>query len=156
LDDPPAAADRTGRDDHRTGGDFVTAVGPRILLVEDNELNRALVRAILTRAPDPTVRSAHLVEAHNLTQARAVLAHETVDAVLLDVQLPDGSGLSLLDDFAGRPDVPRPAIIAVTGGVLPEQRAAAMAAGCDAIVEKPFIAAELIRALVDSIAARQG
>jgi two-component system KDP operon response regulator KdpE len=102
------------------------------------------------------VRSAHLVEAHNLTQARAVLAHETVDAVLLDVQLPDGSGLSLLDDFAGRADVPRPAIIAVTGGVLPEQRAAAMAAGCDAIVEKPFIAAELIRALVDSIAARQG
>jgi len=130
--------------------------GPRILLVEDNELNRALVRAILTRAPDPTVRSAHLVEAHNLTQARAVLAHETVDAVLLDVQLPDGSGLSLLDDLAGRAGVPRPAIIAVTGGVLPEQRAAAMAAGCDAIVEKPFIAAELIRALVDSIAARQG
>jgi two-component system KDP operon response regulator KdpE len=129
---------------------------PRILLVEDNERNRALVRAILTRAPDPTVRSAHLVEAHDLTQARAVLSHETVDAVLLDVQLPDGSGLSLLDDFAGRTDASRPAIIAVTGGVLPEQRAAAMAAGCDAIVEKPFIAAELIRALVDSIAARQG
>jgi two-component system KDP operon response regulator KdpE len=128
---------------------------PRILLVEDNELNRALVRAIMTRASDPTLRNAHLVEAHNLTQARAVLSHEQVDAVLLDIQLPDGSGLALLDDLAGRDDVPRPAVIAVTGGVLPEQRAAAMAAGCDAIVEKPFVAAELMRALSDSIAARQ-
>lgn len=128
---------------------------PRILLVEDNELNRALVRAIMTRASDPGLRNAHLLEAHNLTQARAVLSHEQVDAILLDIQLPDGSGLALLDDLAGRDDMPRPAVIAVTGGVLPEQRAAAMAAGCDAIVEKPFVAAELMRALTDSIAARQ-
>jgi two-component system KDP operon response regulator KdpE len=133
----------------------VTESPLRILLVEDNDLNRALVRAIMTRTGDPTLRTAQLVEAHNLTQARAVLAHGTVDAVLLDIQLPDGSGLSLLDDFASRPDLRRPAIIAVTGGVLPEQRAAALAAGCDAIVEKPFVAAELTRALTDSIAARQ-
>jgi len=128
---------------------------PRILLVEDNDLNRALVRAIMTRAGDPALRNAQLVEAHNLTQARAVLSHDPVDAVLLDVQLPDGSGLALLDDLAGRVELPRPAVIAVTGGVLPEQRAAAIAAGCDAIVEKPFVATELIRALVDSMAARQ-
>jgi two-component system KDP operon response regulator KdpE len=125
---------------------------PRILLVEDNELNRALVRAILTRAADPAMRGAQLLEAHNLTQARAVLAHEEVDAVLLDVQLPDGSGLSLLDDFAGRPGARRPAVIAVTGGVLPEQQAAAYAAGCDAILQKPFVAAQLTRVITDSIA----
>jgi two-component system KDP operon response regulator KdpE len=128
---------------------------PRILLVEDNELNRALVRAILNRAADPAVRGAHLLEAHNLTQARAVLAHEEVDAVLLDVQLPDGSGLALLDDFAGQAGVRRPAIIAVTGGVLPEQQAAAFAAGCDAILQKPFVAAQLVRVLTDSIASHQ-
>jgi two-component system, OmpR family, KDP operon response regulator KdpE len=133
----------------------VTDSPPRILLVEDNELNRALVRAILTRAGDPALRSAHLVEAHNLTQARAVLTHEEFDAVLLDIQLPDGSGLAVLDDLAGRVHPRRPAVIAVTGGVLPEQRAAAVAAGCDAIVEKPFVAAELVRALADSIASRQ-
>jgi two-component system KDP operon response regulator KdpE len=126
----------------------------RILLVEDNELNRALVRAIVTRAADPAVRAAQLLEAHNLTQARAVLATEEVDAVLLDVQLPDGSGLSLLDDFAGRADARRPAIIAVTGGVMPEQQAAAFAAGCDAILQKPFVAAELVRVLNDNIASR--
>jgi two-component system KDP operon response regulator KdpE len=130
----------------------VTDTQPRILLVEDNELNRALVRAILTRTADLTLRGAHLVEAHNLTQARAILANEEVDAVLLDVQLPDGSGLALLDDFAGRDDVRRPAIIAVTGGVMPQQQAAAFAAGCDAMLEKPFIAAELVRVLTESMA----
>ncbi|MGC9667753.1 response regulator [Planosporangium sp. 12N6] len=125
---------------------------PRILLVEDNELNRALVRAILNRAADPGVRGAHLLEAHNLVQARAVLATEEVDAVLLDVQLPDGSGLSLLDDLAGRGGLRRPAVIAVTGGVMPEQQAAAYAAGCDAILQKPFVAAELVGVLRDTIA----
>jgi CheY-like chemotaxis protein len=133
----------------------VTDSPPRILLVEDNELNRALVRAILTRSADPAVRGAQLLEAHNLVQARAVLANEDVDAVLLDVQLPDGSGLSLLDDFAGRTDLRRPAIIAVTGGVMPEQRAAAFAAGCDAILQKPFVAAELVGVLTESVASRQ-
>lgn len=133
----------------------MTDYPPRILLVEDNELNRALVRAILTRAADPAVRGAQLLEAHNLTQARAVLAHETVDAVLLDVQLPDGSGLALLDEYAGPAGAPRPAFIAVTGGVLPEQQAAAYAAGCDAMLEKPFVAAQLIRVLADGIASHR-
>lgn len=119
---------------------------PRVLLVEDNELNRALVRAILSRTSDPALRGADLIEAHNLTQARAVLAREAVDIVLLDVQLPDGNGLALVDEIAARSGL-RPAVIAVTGGVLPEQRAAAMAAGCNAIVDKPFIAADLVNAL---------
>src|SRR5690242_16673033 len=100
---------------------------PRVLLVEDNELNRALVRAILSRTSDPVLRGADLIEAHILTQARAVLARESVDVVLLDIQLPDGSGLSLVDEIAARGG-PRPGVIAVTGGVLPEQRVAAMAA----------------------------
>jgi two-component system, OmpR family, KDP operon response regulator KdpE len=116
-----------------------------ILLVEDNELNRALVRAILSRATDSAVREAELIEACNLSQARAILAEIPVDVVLLDVQLPDGNGLSLFEDL---PDQhPRPAVIAVTGGVLPEQRAAAIAAGCNAIIDKPFVAADLVNAL---------
>jgi two-component system, OmpR family, KDP operon response regulator KdpE len=119
---------------------------PRVLLVEDNELNRALVRAILSRTSDPVLRGADLIEAHNLTQARAVLGREAIDIVLLDVQLPDGNGLALVDEITARGGH-RPAVIAVTGGVLPEQRAAAMAAGCNAIVDKPFIAADLVNAL---------
>ena len=126
----------------------------RLLVVEDNELNRALVRAIITRAGDPALRDAEIIEAHTLAQARAVLSDTAVDAVLLDVQLPDGSGLTLLDDLPAQARERRPVIVAVTGGVMPEQRAAAIAAGCDAIVTKPYVAADLTQTLATHLAAR--
>ena len=126
----------------------------RLLVVEDNELNRALVRAIITRAGDPTLRDAQIIEAHTLAQAQAVLADTPVDAVLLDVQLPDGSGLSLLDELPAQARERRPVIVAVTGGVMPEQRAAAIAAGCDAIVTKPYVAADLTQTLTTHLADR--
>jgi CheY-like chemotaxis protein len=126
----------------------------RLLVVEDNELNRALVRAIITRAGDPALRDAQIIEAHTLAQARAVLSDTEVDAVLLDVQLPDGSGLSLLDTLPPQVRERRPVIVAVTGGVMPEQRAAAMAAGCDAIVTKPYVAADLTQTLATHLADR--
>jgi len=44
------------------------------------------------------------------------------------VQLPDGSGLALLEDLTGRPGRSRPPVIALTGGALPQQHAAAMRA----------------------------
>ncbi len=125
-----------------------------LLVVEDNELNRALVRAIITRAGDTTLRTAQIIEAHTLAQARAVLADTPIDVVLLDVQLPDGSGLSLLDQLPVQAQQRRPVIIAVTGGVLPEQRAAAIAAGCDAIISKPYVAADLTQTLSAQLAAR--
>jgi two-component system, OmpR family, KDP operon response regulator KdpE len=125
-----------------------------LLVVEDNELNRALVRAIITRAGDTSLRTAQIIEAHTLAQARAVLADTPIDVVLLDVQLPDGSGLSLLDQLPPQAQQRRPVIIAVTGGVLPEQRAAAIAAGCDAIISKPYVAADLTQTLSAQLAAR--
>jgi two-component system, OmpR family, KDP operon response regulator KdpE len=126
----------------------------RLLVVEDNELNRALVRAIITRAGDPALRDAQIIEAHTLAQAQAVLSDTAVDAVLLDVQLPDGSGLSLLDELPAQARAKRPVIVAVTGGVMPEQRAAAIAAGCDAIVTKPYVAADLTQTLATHLADR--
>lgn len=66
-----------------------------ILYVEDEAPNRALLRAVVARAGDATVRSATLLEAPDLATARHVLATEPVDLVLLDVRLPDGNGLDL-------------------------------------------------------------
>ncbi len=126
----------------------------RLLLVEDNELNRALVRAIVTRAADPTLREAEIIEAHTLAQAEAVLSDTEVDVILLDVQLPDGSGLSLLDRLPPAVRARRPLIVAVTGGVMPEQRVAALAAGCDVIVTKPYVASDLTQALSSRLSAR--
>lgn len=120
---------------------------PRILLVEDQELNRSLVRAILARAKNRRLSGADLTEAHDLGAARRAVAEQTFEIVLLDIQLPDGSGLTLLDDLWRQAPGVRPAVIALTGGVLPHQRAAAMEAGCDAFLNKPFRAPELVELL---------
>jgi len=72
------------------------------------------------------------------------VANQSLDIILLDIQLPDGSGLSLLEDLGRLPAEDRPAIIALTGGVLPHQRAAALEAGCDEFLNKPFRAQELL------------
>jgi two-component system KDP operon response regulator KdpE len=124
----------------------VTATAPlRVLLVEDQEMNRSLIHAIVDRTRHPLIRDAALVDAHDLAQARAAIAADRYDVVLLDVQLPDGSGLVLLADLVEA--AARPIVIALTGGVLPHQRAAALAAGCDAFLDKPFLAADLITLL---------
>ena len=125
----------------------------RILLVEDEKLNRDLVRAILTRAGDATVAGADLVEAESLSAARAALAAEPFDILLLDVHLSDGSGLTLAQELADHPPVRRPAVIALTAGIFPEQRKAALAAGCHTILSKPHTAAELLAVLTDHLPA---
>jgi CheY-like chemotaxis protein len=118
----------------------------RVLLVEDEELNRVLVRAILARAPDPDVRDADLAEVATLADARESLANNPVDLVLLDLNLPDGNGLSLATELAAHDDG-RPEVVALTASVLPQERAAAMAAGCDGFLDKPYAAADLVRVI---------
>jgi CheY-like chemotaxis protein len=112
------------------------------LVVEDDPLNQALVRAILARAADPALRGARVVAARGLAQAREALAADTIDVVLLDMRLPDGSGLDLAAELQRRGDQASPAVIALTGEAA-GQRDAALAAGCVAVLGKPYSAAEL-------------
>jgi two-component system, OmpR family, KDP operon response regulator KdpE len=121
----------------------------RVLLVEDEELNRVLVRAILARAEPSAVRGADLVEAGSLAAARTALTGEAVDVILLDVNLPDGNGLELAAELSSAPA--RPTVIALTASVLPHERAAAMAAGCDAFLDKPYAAADLVTILASHL-----
>lgn len=117
----------------------------RILYVEDEELNRALLRAVLERAPHPRLRSADLYEARTLTEARAILRESSIDLVLLDVRLPDGSGLDLVRELKSHsPDL---RVVVMSASVLQEQRDLALQAGCDAFVAKPYVAADLLATL---------
>jgi CheY-like chemotaxis protein len=115
----------------------------RVLLVEDEALNRALVRAVLER------RSAELppltlTEADTLGAARQALASNPADIVLLDVRLPDGSGLDLARELRDGRDVARtPAVAILSASVLALERVAAESAGADAFLGKPFVPTEL-------------
>ena len=114
-----------------------------ILLVEDEALNRTLVKAVLARAQIEAVRDAELLDAGSLAAARSALSSRPVDVILLDMNLPDGNGLTLARELA-RTEGPRPAVIAVTASVLPQDRAAAIEAGCDGFLDKPYAAADLV------------
>jgi two-component system KDP operon response regulator KdpE len=113
----------------------------RILHVEDEELNRRLLRAILDRASDPRLRSSIVDEASDLETARVSLAANPPDVVLLDVRLPDGSGLDLLGEI--RSLTPSPRVVVMSASVLASERDEAVRAGCDAFVGKPYTPSEL-------------
>jgi two-component system KDP operon response regulator KdpE len=125
----------------------------RILLVEDETINRDLVRAALSRARHPVLAGAELIEVDSIAAARARLAELEIDLVLLDVQLSDGSGLTLAREIV-QLGHPRPAIVALSAGVLPEQRAAADEAGCDAFLAKPVSMTTLYDELAGLLTAR--
>lgn len=119
----------------------------RILVVEDESMNRALLRAVLSRAADPRFKGATLLEADRLSTAREVMADGGVDVILLDVRLPDGSGLDLARELAAMPADERPRIVILSASVLPMERAAAIEVGADAFLGKPYRPTELIELL---------
>jgi two-component system KDP operon response regulator KdpE len=125
--------------------------GAVLLLVEDEAPNRALLRAVLSRSRVAEVRDATLVEATDIAGARQTLASERVDVVLLDVRLPDGSGLDLARELRDRRGTDGPRILILSASVLPSERSAAHEAGADAFLAKPYdfdVLIATIRALI--------
>jgi two-component system, OmpR family, KDP operon response regulator KdpE len=129
--------------------------GRVILVVEDEEPNRALLRAVLARATDERLAGLTLLEAPDLASARAILATNHVDLVLLDVRLPDGNGLSLIMDDTGRADEAPPFVV-LSASVLPTERAAAMSMGAAGFMAKPYRPADLLAAVADLLGSRPG
>jgi CheY-like chemotaxis protein len=120
-----------------------------VLLVEDEALNRALVRAIVSRAAGVSVA---LTEAGTIADAVAVLEQGHTDVLLLDVRLPDGSGLDLAAELRrrasdGTSPYAVPLIAILSASVLADERLAAETSGADAFLGKPFAPRELIALL---------
>ena len=112
-----------------------------ILSVEDEALNRALLREVLAR--DASLREARLIEAATLAEARAALAADRFYLLILDMHLPDGNGLEIARELQARPN--RPAILVLSANVQDEHQRAATEAGADAFVGKPFRIPALIQ-----------
>lgn len=129
------------------------AAPPVLLVIEDEAPNRALVRAILSRAADPRLRDATLIEAADLATARSILAKQAVTVVLLDVRLPDGNGLALARELRSRASADRPRVLILSASVLPNERETALAAGADGFLGKPYKPADLVDWLLQLIEA---
>jgi two-component system, cell cycle response regulator DivK len=110
----------------------------RILVVDDHEDNRQILRVLLASA------GYIMIEAQNGEAALAAALSERPDLILMDIQLPDLDGYEVTRRIKSNPrshDVP---IIAVTSYALSDDERKALAAGCIAYVAKPYSPMQLL------------
>ena len=121
--------------------------GRRLLVAEDNELNREIAVYLLKEAGAVVDQAADGKEA---VEMFAASAPGTYDAVLMDVMMPELDGLSATRAIRGmdRPDARLP-IIAMTANLFDEDVAACLAAGMDAHIPKPLEAGQMIRTIAE-------
>jgi CheY-like chemotaxis protein len=107
-------------------------MGCRLLVVEDNPVNRELLCDWLD------IEGFEVQTAENLSQAFAVFEERPPQAVLLDVQLGIEDGLSLASWMRDEPRFRSVPVIAVTAHAMLTDQNRVMQAGCNACVSKPI------------------
>jgi two-component system, cell cycle response regulator DivK len=107
-------------------------VAKRILVIEDHEENRQIMRDLLTHA------GYEMVEAFTGEDGVAAAGRERPDLILMDIQLPGLDGYEATRRIKGDPALRHIPIIAVTSYALSGDDQKALAAGCDTYVTKPF------------------
>jgi two-component system cell cycle response regulator DivK len=110
----------------------------RILIVEDQEDNRAILRDLLSQA------GYDLIEAADGGQGVDLAQKERPDLILMDIQLPVIDGYEATRRIKGNAALKAIPIIAVTSYALSGDEAKARAAGCDGYVTKPFSPRQLL------------
>ena len=117
-----------------------------ILVVEDQEDNRRIMRDLLTSA------GYEVIEA--VTGEEGVSAAEThrPDLILMDIQLPGLDGYEATRQIKANPDLEHIPIIVVTSYALSGDDVKAFEAGCNAYVSKPFSPRELLAKIKEYLA----
>ena len=110
-----------------------------ILIVEDDSMIADAIGITLSQA------GYHHVHAQTIEGALNELEHNQVDAVLLDINLPDGDG-TRLTRLIRKSHMPVP-ILVISGNSRVDDRITALGAGADGYLTKPFDRHELIATL---------
>lgn len=114
-----------------------------ILIIDDEENARQNIGTFLN------ARGYEVVGVATLQEAKEKLRQEDVDIVLLDVQLPDGYGPSLMDDIALLPM--RPPVILITAYGDIEMAVEAMRSGAHDFLQKPIQLAQLEKSILRAL-----
>ncbi len=104
----------------------------RILVVEDNPLNRLLLHDILE------LRGHEVIEASNVDEALPLLDAAHLDLLLLDVQIPGGGGEAVVREVRKLADLAHLPIIAVTSLAMPGDRERLLSSGFQGYLSKPI------------------
>lgn len=112
-----------------------------VLVVDDNELNLKLMQGILKVAK---CRMEQAADAHSGIEMAKKL---NPDLIVMDIQLPDMDGIEAVRWIKKDPSLSTTPVIAVTGYGVEDKKAAAMDAGCTAIISKPIAVQAFIHKL---------
>ena len=110
----------------------------RILVVEDNEDNRRIIRDLLTSV------GYELLEAMDGVEGVAMAQQHRPDLILMDIQLPVIDGYEATRRIRTIPELADVPIIAVTSYALSGDEPKTREAGCDGYVAKPFSPRQLL------------
>ena len=101
-----------------------------ILLIDDDAILRETFGSLMRRLGHM------LIWAGSMEEGRLALARDRVDVVLLDLRLPDGYGLDMMEEIKAAPDSPE--VIIITGQEDPEGAALAIKSGAWDYIQKPL------------------
>jgi CheY-like chemotaxis protein len=119
-----------------------------VLVVEDDVVSRQSISDVLSVA-GYRVRSVA-----SRRDALEAIAGAAMDAVVLDVQLPDGSGLEIIGSLRSAVDRPL-AVVVLSADRIGDTAERAMAAGCDRFGLKPIAARDLLALIADAVEERR-
>jgi len=109
-----------------------------ILYVEDNEMNRKIVRDLLKRT------TYQLVEAHDGEAGVAKALEIKPDLILMDIQLPKLNGMDATRQLRANPAIANTPIVTITSFALAGDEQKAKEAGATAYLAKPYSPFDLL------------
>jgi two-component system, cell cycle response regulator DivK len=113
----------------------------RVMIVEDNELNMKLFKDLIEASGYETIRTRNGLEALDLARA-----HKP-DLILMDIQLPEVSGLEVTKWIKEDDKLHRIPIIAVTAFAMKGDEERIRQGGCEAYISKPISVASFVQTI---------
>ena len=112
--------------------------GELILIIEDNEKNRKLLRDVLQATGHKTIESETAEEGLKLA------IEKSPDLILMDIQLPGMDGITALKQLKGDPQTKSIPVIAITASAMTYNRVTMLAEGFDGYQTKPISLKEFL------------
>ena len=142
TDEPKSSAPTVSNDDNERFASL------RVLVAEDNAINRQVVGYLLQRL------NVEAMMAHDGKEAVDLSAEYPVDLILMDLQMPEMDGLEATRYILQREAIKPPQIVAMTANALPEDRIRCREAGMTGFLPKPMLLDDL-RKVLEEVLERQ-
>nr|WP_314865078.1 ATP-binding protein [uncultured Flavobacterium sp.] len=132
--------------------DSLVGENVKILVAEDNEINLLLVKKILSKM----FPKALVYEARNGKQAVEIYNSISLDIILMDIQMPKKNGYEVTSEIRQLEQSKRTGIIALTAGILNEEKKKCLESGMDGYISKPINPADLQLAILKCLNDKRG